>query len=300
MNLKYFEYVLCIAEMQSINKAANKLLLSQSYLSSCLKALEKEIGFSIFSRTNNGVIPTEKGTLFLQYAGEILTKMNDIRLLSLENSEKPLNFAALSASYIMKLFLDFKAETPQKSEDTLAEYLSYASLCEAISKGKHDIGITFIFKSLKDKSFNSLENNHNLRTRCILDPVSFFVAMHKSHPLHKRTELSPEELSLYPMVKYQGTTAPLQSYLNIFNLTDMPEDSLLVSNRGQLFDALLSGNYYAIMPCFQHYANPDLCYIPLWDTSFSVSLNYIYHKDHKFSSREKLFLKYIADHLVSS
>lgn len=91
---------------------------------------------------------------------------------------------------------------------------------------------------------------------------------------------------------------PLQSYLNMFNLTDMPADSLIVSNRGQLFDALLSGNYYAIMPCFQNYNSPDLCYVPFRNIHFSVSLNYIYRKNYKFSSRDKLFLEYISDHLI--
>ncbi|MFR8337900.1 MAG: LysR family transcriptional regulator [Eisenbergiella massiliensis] len=48
--------------------AARQLFISQPNLSRDIRELEEEIGFSIFTRSSRGVIPTEKGREFLALA----------------------------------------------------------------------------------------------------------------------------------------------------------------------------------------------------------------------------------------
>ena len=61
-------YFLKIAELRSINKAAAKLYVSQPSLSQSIKNLEDELNIRLFRRSNKGVVLTEDGKRFLQYA----------------------------------------------------------------------------------------------------------------------------------------------------------------------------------------------------------------------------------------
>ena len=61
MTLQQLKYILTIAKYESINEAAKQLFISQPTLSHAIKELENEIGFSIFQRSNKGIIVTPQG-----------------------------------------------------------------------------------------------------------------------------------------------------------------------------------------------------------------------------------------------
>ena len=55
MTLQQINYVLKVASVGSMNKAAEELYISQPTLTSAIRDVEKEIGIVIFSRNNRGV-----------------------------------------------------------------------------------------------------------------------------------------------------------------------------------------------------------------------------------------------------
>ncbi|MBP5306332.1 MAG: LysR family transcriptional regulator, partial [Lachnospiraceae bacterium] len=65
MTLQQILYALTIEECGSMNKAAEKLFIVQSTLTSAVKELEKEMGIVIFVRTRRGVTPTPEGAELL-------------------------------------------------------------------------------------------------------------------------------------------------------------------------------------------------------------------------------------------
>ena len=56
MTLQQIFYAITIAELGSMNKAAESLFISQPSLTNAVKELEKELGITIFLRTSRGVI----------------------------------------------------------------------------------------------------------------------------------------------------------------------------------------------------------------------------------------------------
>ena len=64
MKLSQFEQIVMINETGSINLAAERLFMSQSQLSSSVRALEKELGADIFIRSNKGISLTPFGEEF--------------------------------------------------------------------------------------------------------------------------------------------------------------------------------------------------------------------------------------------
>ncbi|MGP3957104.1 LysR family transcriptional regulator [Nonomuraea sp. 3N208] len=68
MDLRYVRYAMAIARAGSLRRAAAALHIAQPTLSEQLKALEKEIGVELFSRSSSGVQLTEAGEVFLAQA----------------------------------------------------------------------------------------------------------------------------------------------------------------------------------------------------------------------------------------
>lgn len=72
MDLRLLEYMLRVAELGSINKAAADLHLSQPTLSRHIVALEHEMGVKLFTRNQGGVTLTEPGKLLADRARPLL------------------------------------------------------------------------------------------------------------------------------------------------------------------------------------------------------------------------------------
>lgn len=72
MNTRQIEYILAIAEDRNMQRAANRLYVSQSSLSQTLLKLESELGCQLFSRTSRELVPTQEGTIYIEAAKQIL------------------------------------------------------------------------------------------------------------------------------------------------------------------------------------------------------------------------------------
>ena len=68
MTLQQLKYIIMIAETGSITMAAERLFIAQPSLSKSVAELEREMGITIFNRSNRGVYLSEEGTRFLSYA----------------------------------------------------------------------------------------------------------------------------------------------------------------------------------------------------------------------------------------
>ncbi|MEV0590893.1 LysR family transcriptional regulator [Nonomuraea cavernae] len=68
MDLRHVRYAIAIARAGSLRRAAAVLRIAQPTLSEQLRALEKEIGVELFSRSSSGVRLTEAGEVFLAQA----------------------------------------------------------------------------------------------------------------------------------------------------------------------------------------------------------------------------------------
>ena len=71
MELRHIRYFLTVADEGSLTRAAEKLLIAQPPLSRQIRDLEEELGEQLFIRKSNGVVLTEAGVRFRQYALQI-------------------------------------------------------------------------------------------------------------------------------------------------------------------------------------------------------------------------------------
>ena len=86
MTFQQLMYVVEISKCGSINKAANKLFLSQSAISTAVHELENELNITLFNRTNKGVELTADGREFLSFAVSLLEQKRLLESLYRENN----------------------------------------------------------------------------------------------------------------------------------------------------------------------------------------------------------------------
>ncbi len=73
MNLKQFKYVLTVAEVGTISKAAEELNISQPSLSQYIKKIENQLDIELFDRTNGNCRLTDAGRVYVETARQILS-----------------------------------------------------------------------------------------------------------------------------------------------------------------------------------------------------------------------------------
>lgn len=79
MEPRLLEYMLRVAELGSINKAATDLQISQPALSRHIAALEREMGTKLFQRSQGGVTLTDSGKLLADKARPLLRQLSIIK-----------------------------------------------------------------------------------------------------------------------------------------------------------------------------------------------------------------------------
>ena len=66
MTLQQLKYVTTVAQTGTISDAAKKLFISQPSLTKAVRELEKEMGITIFERTNRGIVISPLICFFFQ------------------------------------------------------------------------------------------------------------------------------------------------------------------------------------------------------------------------------------------
>ena len=66
MTLQQLKYIIEIVNSGSMSEASKRLYISQPSLSNAVKELERELGITIFLRTNKGVVLSVEGSEFLR------------------------------------------------------------------------------------------------------------------------------------------------------------------------------------------------------------------------------------------
>ena len=146
MTLQQLRYITTVADTGTITEAAKKLYISQPSLTNAIHELEKEMGLTIFNRTNKGIFISREGEEFLGYARQVLEQTTILEDKYKKNGGGKKQFCVSTQhySFAVNAFVDLVKKYGQEEYDfSLRETQTY-KLIEDVAQMRSEIGILFL------------------------------------------------------------------------------------------------------------------------------------------------------------
>lgn len=283
MDLKDLEYTLAIAKYRSISKAAKELFLSQPYLSSKLKSLEKELGIQIFRRTSTGIIPTASGEELLNSAAKIHSEVEYIRRLKARSSCR-LDIVSYYRPFFFNCFLRFQGNFPVEGSESFKE-LSLKECFQALNSGAARLA-PVCYASNTHAIYEKMARSYHCTVKKLFPDVRLSVIMRKGHPLSGHSCVTPEDMFRFPLVCFNDSLP----FFRHIELTDF-SGILYVSDRGGFFDTLENSDSIGVLAILgEEPVKQDICYVPLESKYNTLDFLYATADNYQPNPREEQFL----------
>lgn len=301
MNLTHLRYMVEVERHGSITKAAAALYMGQPNLSKAIKEMELEIGIPIFKRSAKGVVPTEKGQEFLQYAKAIIVQMDKMEELYKKTDDPRVDFQLMlpRASYITYAFTEFMNRLPETElmdvkfkETNSLEAINAVIECEcSLAIIRYELG--------QEDFFISLLGEKNLRCQ-ELWTYDCMVLMSEKSPFARARSVSESDLADYIEVLHGDNAVPNVSAALQKKNSRMRSHKkhIYVFERGSQFDILGS------VPDTFMYVSPmpedvlkrcGLVQKPFSGTKRTCRDALIYQSSYRFSRTDQLFLDVLGE-----
>lgn len=266
MDIIDLKIVLSISETKSLTETAKKINLTTPAISYRLKNIEDSFGIVLFDRDHKGMIITQAGMDFIQYAKNVLKSTNQLihHLNRRKESERGLIRLLANSSTLhavtekMALYLHHYPNINIDVEEKLSEQIVWDVLDNVADVGliAGDIDI----RGLEQANFG-------------VDELVFIVS--KEHMLAKHSSVRFREAIHYDMVAAGKKSS---NFLFIENLAKKYNSSLRVRVHSQ--------NFYSMISCVKQ--NVGIAMVPLSAITNEIIDNVVVVKiDEKWSSRDQ-------------
>lgn len=207
MTFQQLTYVVEISKCGSINKAAHKLFLSQSGISTAVRELEEELGIQFFARSNRGVEFTPEGKEFLSYAVSLLDQKQHIESLYGQgrDTSAPVHFSVSTQRYPFTedAFLKLLDHMPENRFQFAIKEDCMDAVIDDVYDHRADIGVIFMTE-LTEKIIRRFLESRELAFHEIAT-VAPCIFARKGHPLTKQESVSEDDLFNYPYLFFAQT-----------------------------------------------------------------------------------------------
>lgn len=246
MTLQQLKYAVAVAECGNVTAASQKMFISQPSLTNAVHELEKEIGITIFSRTNKGVVVTNEGDEFLGYARQVLEQASLIEEKYLGKEQKRSRFSVTCQhySFAVNAFVDVIKQFGGTEYDYTLRESRTSKIIDDVSRLKSEIGILYMNKSNSEVISKLLKKNDLVFSELFTAKPHVFIS--KTSPLAKKERITLEDLKPFPYLTYE------QGEYNSFYFSEEPlpdidhKLNIKVSDRATLFNLLIGLNGYTV------------------------------------------------------
>ena len=246
MTIQQIRYAVTIAECNSMNKAAEKLFMSQPSLSSAIKELEDELNMEIFLRNSRGVTVTDEGNEFLAYARQLMEQYNSMqeRFVEKEAGKKKFSVSMQHYSFAVKAFVEVVKQFDTGEYEFAVYETKTFEVIENVKNYISELGV--LFKSqFNERILNKYFQDNNLEFIRLFD-CHIYVYLWNRHPLAGKDIIKMEELQDYPCLAFeQGKNNSL--YLSEEMFTDFPYKRTIKANdRATMLNLMVGLNGFTL------------------------------------------------------
>lgn len=203
MTLQQLRYAIGIAETGSLNKAAERLYISQPSLTASIHELEDELGILIFNRTSRGVSLTNDGEEFISYARDLYHNYESLLGKYGKSGTRKKRFAVSTQhySFVVKSFVETVKKFGMDEYEFAVRETRTKEVIEDASSLKSEIGVLYL-SEFNRKVIRSLLKDRDLEFHKLID-CKAYVYLWKNHPLAKKRFVTFEELADYPCLSFE-------------------------------------------------------------------------------------------------
>jgi DNA-binding transcriptional LysR family regulator len=296
MTLQQLRYVIEVARSRSINRAAQRLFISQPSLSKALKELEEEVGITIFSRTNKGILLTPEGSEFLGYARQVVeqAELLENRYTHTRSTQQHFSVSAQHYAFAVSAFVRLLKEYDRDEyEFTLRETKTY-EIIDDVKNLRSEIGILYV-NDFNKKVIHKFLREGNLQFHELFEARPH-VFISSTNPLARNEYVTLADLDPYPFLSFeQGDYNSFYFSEEILSTLSRPKN-IRVSDRATLFNLLIGLNGYTISTgVISHKLNSkDIIAVPL-KVEERINVGYITHKNIPNSSLATVYIQFLQE-----
>ena len=238
MNLRFVEAFYWVASLKSISRAADKLFLTQSAMSSRISTLEEELGVLLLDRRDKQFKLTTAGARFLVYAQRLLELQREVKAEM--GSGTPLavsmRIGAIESvlhSWLIPWLEKLRRDQPGLELDLTVE--TTPILMDHIQRGALDL----VFAALPASA-------DGVRNRAMPTMEMAFVG---NPVLHKKRKYRLDELAEMELLTFQKGSQPHVTLLDLFRQHHMePKRVHAISSISAMVQLVQGGFGVALLP----------------------------------------------------
>ena len=246
MTLQQIKYVIGIAETGSLNKASEKLYVSQPSLTATIHDLEDELGITIFNRTGRGVTLTNDGTEFLAAARQLYMNYQNVMEKYGENGsiKKKFGVSTQHYSFAVKSFVEMVKDFNTNEYEFAIRETKTRDVIDDVANLKSEIGILYL-SDFNRKAITSILKSKDLEFHHLID-CKAYVYIWKGHPLAKNKFITMKQLENYPCLSFeQGDGATFYFAEEILS-TEEYHRTIKANDRATILNLMIGLNGYTL------------------------------------------------------
>lgn len=214
MDIKDMQLFLTMAEERNITRTAEKIGYTQSGVSHILKNLEKELGFTLFARSQKGLTLTKNGEALLPYIKHTLSSHEHVeqQIAAINGIQEGRiaigSYVSASINWLPVAIRNFREKYPRITVDIYEA--GFEKIEEWLQSSEIDFAIT--------SSFSSDNNNDWIPLKT--DPYLAICSPESQHASKKSFDLKDLETT-WCMLLERGNDTDLQAYLEKHHIHPM-------------------------------------------------------------------------------
>ena len=300
MNILHMRYAVEVARLGSLNKAAETLLVAPPNISRSIKELEADLGIVIFNRSAKGMELTPDGEEFLDYAQDILRRIEKMEQSYRDGSHKKRRFSISvpRACYISAAFAEFSKRMGDSDVEVYYKETNSKKTINKLLSNEYKLGIIRYADSY-DKYYKTMLEQKGLLSELVAE-FSYVLIMSRQNPLAQKSTITYEDLKGYIEIAHADPYVPSLSMSKVFReeLPDHIGQRIFVFERASQFE-LLSENpntFMWVSPATESILERYGLVQRSCEGNVRVYKDMlIYHKGYKLSKLDKEFITALCE-----
>ncbi len=203
MTLQQMRYAVTVADCGSMNEAAHRLYITQPSLSSTIRELEKELGLTLFLRSNRGISITQDGEEFLGYARQIIAQYEILEERFIDRTTRKTRFSVSTQhySFAVKAFIQTADEFGLDNYEFAIHETKTHTVMNHVRNMKSELGVLYL-NDFNREALTKIFHEYGLEFHPLFDcNISVYLA--RKHPLASKASISIEELQPWPCLSFE-------------------------------------------------------------------------------------------------